>query len=99
PSLATNAPPRYRSRAAEWANHSCDSRSARWSISYTTSSGTSRFGAQTFRVTVAYAPNRDVPLDVVYEMDQRAERLSQEWFAHSAARDRYRGGAFVARLG
>ena len=56
-------------------------------------------GARACRVTVAYAPNRDVPLDVVYEMDERAERLPQEWFAHSAVRDRYRGGAFVAGLG
>lgn len=56
-------------------------------------------GADTCRVTVAYAPNQDVPLDVVYEMDGRAERLPREWFAHSAARDRYRGGAFVAGLG
>jgi S-adenosylmethionine synthetase len=56
-------------------------------------------GADTCRVTVAYAPNRDVPLDVVYEMNQRAERLPQEWFAHSAGRDRYLGGVFVAELG
>ncbi len=56
-------------------------------------------GAGACRITVAYAPNRDAPLDVVYEMDERAERLPQEWFAHSAVRDRYRGGAFVAGLG
>jgi S-adenosylmethionine synthetase len=56
-------------------------------------------GAGACRVVVAYAPNQDVPLDVVYEMDQRGERLPREWFAHSAVRDRYRGGAFVARLG
>ena len=55
-------------------------------------------GADTCRVTVAYAPNRDVPLDVVYEMNGRAERLPQKWFAHSAVRERYRGGAFVAGL-
>ena len=55
-------------------------------------------GASTCRVTVAYAPNQNVPLDVVYEMDERAERRPQEWFAHSAVRDRYRGGAFVAEL-
>jgi S-adenosylmethionine synthetase len=56
-------------------------------------------GAGTCRITAAYAPNRDMPLDVVYEMDERAERLPQEWFAHSAVRDRYRGGVFVAGLG
>ena len=36
---------------------------------------------------------------MVYDMDERAERLPPEWFAHSAGRDRYLGGAFVARLG
>ena len=56
-------------------------------------------GAGACRVTVAYAPNRDVPLDVVYDMNERADRLPREWFAHSAVRDRYRGGAFVAGLG
>jgi S-adenosylmethionine synthetase len=55
-------------------------------------------GARACRVTVAYAPNLNVPLDVVYEMDERAERRPPEWFAHSAVRDRYRGGAFVAEL-
>jgi S-adenosylmethionine synthetase len=57
-----------------------------------------RTGASDCRVTVAYAPNRDVPLDVVYDMNGRAERLPLEWFAHSAVRDRYRGGAFVGDL-
>ena len=58
-----------------------------------------RTGAGTCRVTLAYAPNRDVPLDVVYEMDERAERLTPSWFAHSAVRRRYPGGAFVSGLG
>jgi hypothetical protein len=56
-------------------------------------------GAGACQVTVAYTPNRDVPLDVVYEIDRRAERFLPPWFAHSAARERYRGGAFVAALG
>jgi S-adenosylmethionine synthetase len=56
-------------------------------------------GAGVCLVTVAYAPNRDMPLDVVYEMDRRVERFPPSWFAHSAVRDRYRGGAFVAALG
>jgi hypothetical protein len=56
-------------------------------------------GAGTCRVPVAYAPNHDMPLDVVYEMDDRAERRPPEWFAHSTVRDRYRGGAFVQGLG
>jgi S-adenosylmethionine synthetase len=56
-------------------------------------------GAGACRITVAYAPNQDAPLDVVYDMDHRGERLPHEWFAHSAVRNRYRGGAFVAGLG
>ena len=39
------------------------------------------------------------PLDVIYDMNERAERQPRGWFAHSAVRDRYRGGAFVAGLG
>ena len=58
-----------------------------------------RTGARACRVTVAYAPNQDMPLDVVYEMHKRAERRPPEWFAHSVGRDRYPGGAFVAGLG
>ena len=50
-------------------------------------------------VVVAYAPNRDVPLDVVYEMERRAEQLPPSWFAHSAVRERYCGGDYVAALG
>ena len=56
-------------------------------------------GAGICQVTIAYAPNQDAPLEVAYEMDGRAERLPRDWFAHSAVRDRYRGGAFVAGSG
>lgn len=56
-------------------------------------------GAGACQVTVAYAPNRDVPLEVLYEMSQRAERRAPAWFAHSAVRERYTGAAFVAALG
>jgi S-adenosylmethionine synthetase len=58
-----------------------------------------RTGAGTCRVVVAYAPNRDAPLDVVYEMERRGERCPPAWFAHSAVRSRYLGGPFVAELG
>ena len=58
-----------------------------------------RTGATECRVVVAYAPNRDVPLDVVYEMERRGEQLPPSWFSHTAARACYRGGAFVAALG
>jgi len=56
-------------------------------------------GARECRIVLAYAPNRDTPLDVVYEMDGRAERLAPAWFSHSAVRQRYPGGAFVSGLG
>ena len=58
-----------------------------------------RTGAGECRVTLAYAPNRDLPLDVVYDMARRGERCAPEWFAHSAVRERYQGGEFVASLG
>lgn len=58
-----------------------------------------RSGAGTCKVVVAYAPNRDEPLDVVYEMDRRGDRRQAAWFAHSAVRERYVGGAHVAALG
>ena len=56
-------------------------------------------GARECRVTLAYAPNRDLPLEVIYEMDRPGSRLAPAWFAHSAVRERYTGGAFVAALG
>jgi S-adenosylmethionine synthetase len=58
-----------------------------------------RHGVGTCRVIVAYAPNRDQPLDVVYDMDRRGDRQPAAWFAHSAVRERYPGGAHVAALG
>jgi S-adenosylmethionine synthetase len=58
-----------------------------------------RTGAGSCQITVAYAPNRDQPLDVLYEMDGRGGRCPVSWFAHSALRARYPGGPFVAALG
>ena len=40
-----------------------------------------------------------MPLDVTYEMDRPGARLAPAWFAHSAARERYTGGAYVAAMG
>jgi S-adenosylmethionine synthetase len=58
-------------------------------------------GAGECRITLAYAPNRDLPLDVVYEMSRRGERCPAEWFSHAQVRERYlsAGGGFVAALG
>jgi S-adenosylmethionine synthetase len=58
-----------------------------------------RTGAAQCQVTVAYAPNRDAPLDIVYDMQGCGRRLPPAWFAHSAMRRRYVGGPFVAGLG
>jgi len=56
-------------------------------------------GARECRVTLAYAPNRDLPLDVVYEMDGRGDRQTASWLAHSAVRERYGATSFDAALG
>jgi S-adenosylmethionine synthetase len=58
-----------------------------------------RSGAGECKVTLSYAPNRDVPLDVAYEMEGRGTRRPPTWFAHSAVRARYTSGAFAATLG
>lgn len=47
-------------------------------------------GARECKVTLAYAPNVDVPVEVVYEMEGRGERREVEWFRHSAVRKWYR---------
>lgn len=55
-------------------------------------------GARECRVTLAYAPNCDAPLDLVYEMDGRGARQPQRWFAHSAMRQRYDAESFTNSL-
>lgn len=55
-------------------------------------------GARECRVTLAYAPNCDAPLDVVYDMDGRGPRCPNAWFAHSAVRLRYGGAAMTEGL-
>jgi len=55
-------------------------------------------GARECRVTLAYAPNRDLPLDVTYETEGRGARREAAWFAHSAVRERYTGRALSAAL-
>lgn len=56
-------------------------------------------GAGECQVTLAYAPNRDVPLDVRYAMEGRGVRCDPAWFAHSAIRARYGSEAFFPALG
>jgi len=42
---------------------------------------------------VAYAPNVGLPLDVVWEMQGRGQRLEADWFRHSAVTQRQPGVA------
>ncbi len=55
-------------------------------------------GARECRVTLAFAPNGDAPLDVVYEMEGRGPRCTTEWFTHSSIRARYRAEHFTDTL-
>jgi S-adenosylmethionine synthetase len=55
-------------------------------------------GARECRVTLAYAPNRNEPLEVHYDMEGRGERRAPDWFAHSAIRARYPGALWTPAL-
>jgi len=54
-----------------------------------------RTGARECRVMVAYAPNVDGPLDVVWEMEGLGQRLESDWFRHSAVIRRRPDGRLV----
>lgn len=56
-------------------------------------------GADECRIVLAYAPNQMLPLDVVYEMSGRGARLTREWFAHDAMRERHAGVVIDADVG
>jgi len=56
-------------------------------------------GGRECRVILAYAPNIDTPLDIVFEMDRRGERLPAHWFSHAAVRQRYTGDQCRLSLG
>ena len=58
-----------------------------------------RSGARECKLTLAYAPNRDEPMDVNYLMDGRGERREPAWFAHSAVRGRYTSSSFSTTPG
>ena len=58
-----------------------------------------RSGATTCQVTLVYAPNRDQPLDVCYEMTGRGRRWSLEDFGHTVIRPLTAGVGQVGRLG
>ena len=56
-------------------------------------------GARECKVVLCYAPNRDVPLDVVYELDtvRRIPQKPREAFAHSALRGTWGPGRAAGR--
>ena len=57
-----------------------------------------RTGARECKVTVAYAPNVDEPLDVVWEMEGRGERVPVERLRHSVVREHLCGDVALGRL-
>lgn len=56
-------------------------------------------GARECKVVLAYAPNRDLPLDVCYEMVGAGKRLPEIWFSHHAMTQRLAGIPFLSELG
>lgn len=48
-------------------------------------------GAEECLIRTAYAPNLSEPLEVVYEMTGRGERLPNEWFSHRSIVSRMEG--------
>jgi S-adenosylmethionine synthetase len=56
-------------------------------------------GAKHCKVTLAYAPNCDEPLDVAFECEGGVRPPGRERFRHSAIRERFQGQAFDARWG
>jgi len=55
-------------------------------------------GASECLVRVAYAPNREMPLDVDYAMEGRGECQPAAFFAHPEMVDRYSAGLLSTRL-
>jgi S-adenosylmethionine synthetase len=56
-------------------------------------------GAKSCQVTLAYAPNCDLPMDVCYTMEGRGERLALEDFHHTRIRSLTRDFYGSGRLG
>ena len=48
-------------------------------------------GARECRVTLAYAPNIALPLEVIYQMEGRGAKQDMEFFRHDRMYERYRG--------
>jgi len=56
-------------------------------------------GAKSCQVTLTYAPNCDVPLDVCYDMEGRGEQLAVNEFQHSAIKRLTQGFYDAGNLG
>lgn len=48
-------------------------------------------GARECMVSLAYAPNIDLPLEVIYQMEGRGAKQDMEFFRHDQMYERYRG--------
>ncbi len=56
-------------------------------------------GAKECRIQIAYAPGRDEPLELVWELDGRGERKPREWFGFNAMLSRVTTEHYTADLG
>lgn len=58
-----------------------------------------RSGANSCQVTVVYAPNRNEPLDIQYDIDGRGRPLSPDYFYHQNMRKRFSSFLNTGNLG
>lgn len=58
-----------------------------------------RSGAKSCQVTVAYAPNRNEPLDITYDIEGHGRPVPSDYFHHSCMRQRFSGYNEVGHLG
>jgi S-adenosylmethionine synthetase len=56
-------------------------------------------GAKECQVQIAYAPGRDEPLELAWNLDGRGERKSREWFGFNAMLSRLEPEYYTASLG
>ena len=58
-----------------------------------------RSGAKSCQVNVAYAPNRNEPLDITYDIEGRGRPVPSDFFYHDCMRQRFCGYKKVGHLG
>jgi len=56
-------------------------------------------GAKSCQIVVVYAPNRNEPLDIVYNIEGRGKPVPAEFFRHDRMRQRFSHDKKVGRLG